>query len=147
MYTLIAVHLFQAILTRRIIKLYERSKEDMAFKNVNDSEQAQNEEVAMSGTFEKRFDTSRWWALVVTGVAYLGLGIYCLMYPAEQVYYMLWVPTSFFVYIGTCIYYTRTYYADLKKRQQEKELVGQIEGNAKEALLNVITENKQNPDA
>lgn len=54
----------------------------MAFANVNDPEQAENEESKMSGTYEKRFDSSKWWALCVTGAAYLGIGIYCIMYPA-----------------------------------------------------------------
>jgi len=53
----------------------------MAFANVNDSEQVA-EEAVMSGTYEKRFDSSRWWVLCVTGAAYIGIGIYCLMYPA-----------------------------------------------------------------
>lgn len=82
MITLIAVHVFQYLVVRRIIKVYERKVGEMAFANVNDPEQAENEESKMSGTYEKRFDSSKWWALCVTGAAYLGIGIYCIMYPA-----------------------------------------------------------------
>lgn len=100
MITLIAVHSFQYVVIRRIIKVYKRSKEELAFINVNESEKSE-----LVDSFEKRFDSSKWWALAITGAAYLGIGIYCLLYPALQVYYMLWVPTSFFIYLGTVVYY------------------------------------------
>lgn len=51
----------------------------MAFANVNDSEKAEPE---MSDSYEKRFYNDRWWALVITGVAYLSVGIYALINPA-----------------------------------------------------------------
>jgi len=44
------------------------------------------------------------------------------MYPAEQVYYRLWIPTSFFIYLGTVIYYIQKYYEDKKRRESEQEM-------------------------
>jgi len=94
----------------------------MAFANVNDSEQAAVDEAVKTDEWEKRFDSERWWVLCITGAAYIGIGIYCLMYPAEQVYYRLWIPTSFFIYLGTVIYYIQKYYEDKKRRESEQEM-------------------------
>lgn len=103
------VQTLQFLLVRRIIHLYKRSRSELAFANVNDSEKGQDE---LTDVYEKRFYNDRWWSLVITGVAYLGVGIYALIYPAEQVYYKLWLPISFFTYTGTVAYYIYNYYLD-----------------------------------
>jgi len=43
---------------------------------------------------------------------------------------MLWIPTSFFIYLGTVIYYIREYYADKKAREEEQELFKKVEAGA-----------------
>lgn len=78
--TVLGVQIFQFMMLGRIIKLYKRKKSEMAFSNVNDSEKAEAED---SDVYEKRFYNDRWWALVVTGVSYIAVGIYALIYPAE----------------------------------------------------------------
>lgn len=98
----------------------------------------------MSGDYEKRFDTSHWWVLSISGAAYIGIGIYCLLKPAEQVYYMLWIPVSAFIYVGTVVYYIYEYYQDKKEQQFKQDSFKKIEQNAKSALLNIMANKKAN---
>lgn len=46
------------------------------------------------------------------GIVYAGVGTYALMYPAKESYYQLWVPISFFVYLGTIVFYLYNYVVD-----------------------------------
>ena len=58
--------------------LRKRSDDELAFTNVNDSEKVDNEQAARPASYEKRFDNTKWWILIVSGLAYIGVGIYTL---------------------------------------------------------------------
>jgi len=109
---------------RRIIHLYRRNKSEFAFANVNDSEKAEAEQ---SNVYEKRFFNDRWWTLLITGAGYLGVGIYAIMYPAEQVFYKIWLPISFFTWVGTVFYYIYNYNLDKMLQKQQQEAFKKIE--------------------
>jgi len=51
----------------------------MAFVNVNDSENVDNVQAPATASYEKRFDHSKWWALIISGLGYGGVGVYALM--------------------------------------------------------------------
>ncbi len=59
--------------------LRKRSAQEMAFVNVNDSENVDNVQPPASASYEKRFDHSKWWVLIISGLGYGGVGIYALM--------------------------------------------------------------------
>lgn len=108
MIIVMSAQFFQFLMIRRIIHLFKRTREERAFTDVNDIERAEAEE----DVYEKRFYNGRWWVLVVTGFVYLGVGIYASMNPAEQVYFKLWIPISFFIFVGSVAYYIYNYYLD-----------------------------------
>lgn len=59
--------------------LRKRSDDELAFTNVNDSEKVENEQAARPASYEKRFDNSKWWVLIVSGLGYGGVGVYALI--------------------------------------------------------------------
>lgn len=95
---------------RKIIVLEKRT--ESAFKNVNDSEKAEDDLPSAGFNYEKRFDNSKWYMLIFSGLSYIGVGIYAMITEPIEVYYKLWIPVSFFVYTGMVGYYIQHYYAD-----------------------------------
>lgn len=95
---------------RKIIVLEKRI--ESAFNNVNDSEKAEDELPTVRFNYEKRFDNSKWWMLVLSGISYIGIAIYAMITEPIEVYYKLWIPVSFFVYTGMIGYYILNYYVD-----------------------------------